>query len=248
MKRYLQTLIKIVSFILFIFAWNYIAFVVDNKFLFPSVWDILKALNDIFREDIFFPVVLRTLKKLVMAIFFSGILAIAVGVISYRNRLIQTLLLPYISFIKSVPTVALIILVLIWAKAEVVPVIVATMILFPILYDSILSGIESIDRDIIRMSQVFKVKKTRVLREVYIPGVYFHIAGGIHSLIGLGFKVIIAGEVLSQENLTIGGEILLNKTYLESSKIFAWVIVVILINFFIEQGILMFNRKINSWR
>ena len=248
MKRYLQTSIKIASFLLFLLVWNGAAAFIDNRFLFPGVWDVVTSLKDIVTDGGFFLIVLGTLKKLVMAIAVAGTLAIILGVISYRYRAVRIVLLPYVSFVKSVPTIAMIILVLIWIRAEVVPIVVGALILFPILYDNIISGIESVDRSIVKMSKVFKVSRMRMLGDVYIPGVYFHIAGGIHSLIGLGFKVIIAGEVLSQENQSIGGEILLNKVYLESSRIFAWVIVVIFINFLIEQGVLFFNRKIGSWR
>lgn len=248
MKRYSQYLTKVVSFLLFIAVWNIVAHLIGNRFLFPDIKEILKALGLIVTGENFLTIIGGTLRKLIMVILVSGILGTLFGVLSYRYRIIKILILPYVSFVKSVPTIAMIILVLIWSRAEIVPVIVGSLILFPILYDHIISGIESIDRNLVKMSKIFKVSRYRMLKDIYIPGVYFHISGGIHSLVGLTFKVIIAGEVLSQESMSIGGEILLNKIYLESSKIFAWVIIVILLNFVIEQSILFFNGKITSWR
>ena len=64
---------------------------------------------------------------------------------------------------------------------------------------------------------------------------------------GLTFKVIIAGEVLSQESLSIGGEIFINKIYLESSNIFAWIIVVIVLNYFLEKGLKTINNRVCRW-
>ena len=122
------------------------------------------------------------------------------------------------------------------------------MIIFPILYDNILNGIEGIDKSLIMMSTTFGISWERRIFELYIPSVYYYIAGGIHSLIGLAFKVIIAGEIISQESFSIGGEILLNKVYLETSNIFAWVIVVIGLNFFIEKTVILLNNRLMSWR
>ena len=51
------------------------------------------------------------------------------------------------------------------------------------------------------MSKVFKVPTKRVVRDIYIPSIYYSISSNIPSYIGLTFKVIIAGEVLSIREL-----------------------------------------------
>lgn len=248
MKRYLQLLTKGVSFLLFLLCWNELSTIINNKLLFPNVWDIFISLKNICRSDIFLKIVLNTLKKVGISISVSILLAILVAILAYRYKYIKILFVPYVAFLKSIPTIAVIILVLIWAKTEYVAIIVGVVILFPILYDNIISGIERINTNLIKMSQTFKVSLKEQLLNIYIPGVYFNIAGGLHSLIGLTFKVIIAGEVLAQEDNSIGGEIFLNKIYLEPSKIFAWVIVVIIINFIIDQSIVKINNRLFCWR
>lgn len=248
MKKYLQISSKGISFVLFILLWSVVAKIVDNNFVFPSLLNVINSLKDIVSDDSFFKIVWNTLFKLIVVVGVTILLSLVMGILSFKYNIFKELIAPYISIIKAIPTVALIIIILVWYDASVVPIIVGVMIIFPILYDNILNGILSIDVNLIKMSKTFDVSLRRKILELYIPSVYYHIAGGIHSLIGLAFKVIIAGEVLSQENFSIGGEILLNKVYLETSNIFAWVIVVIFLNFLIEKVIILINKRLMSWR
>lgn len=124
---------------------------------------------------------------------------------------------------------------------------VGVLILFPILYGGILGGIRGVDNSLLKMSKVFKVPTSRVIRDIYIPSVYYSLSANIPSYMGLAFKVIIAGEVLSQESLSIGGEIFINKIYLESSNIFAWIIVVIVLNYLLEQSLKLLNSRVCRW-
>ena len=190
----------------------------------------------------------NTLSRFFISIVFSLILAIIFSVASYRYEVISFLLFPFIIFLRAVPTIAIIIVVLIWSSVERVPIVVGMLILFPILYESILGGIKNVDKNLLKMSKVFKVPTKRVVRDIYIPSIYYSISSNIPSYIGLTFKVIIAGEVLSQESLSIGGEIFINKIYLESSNIFAWIIVVIVLNYFLEKGLKTINNRVCRWK
>ena len=190
----------------------------------------------------------NTLSRFFISIVFSLILAIIFSVASYRYEVISFLLFPFIIFLRAVPTIAIIIVVLIWSSVERVPIVVGMLILFPILYESILGGIKNVDKNLLKMSKVFKVSTKRVVRDIYIPSIYYSISSNIPSYMGLTFKVIIAGEVLSQESLSIGGEIFINKIYLESSNIFAWIIVVIVLNYFLEKGLKTINNRVCRWK
>ena len=206
------------------------------------------SLKNLVASGDFILILWNTLSRFFISIVFSLILAIIFSVASYRYEVISFLLFPFIIFLRAVPTIAIIIVVLIWSSVERVPIVVGMLILFPILYESILGGIKNVDKNLLKMSKVFKVPTKRVVRDIYIPSIYYSISSNIPSYIGLTFKVIIAGEVLSQESLSIGGEIFINKIYLESSNIFAWIIVVIVLNYFLEKGLKTINNRVCRWK
>lgn len=248
MKRYMQSSYGVLSFILFLIGWEIVALVVDNSLLFPNLIDISTALKNIVIGENFVYTIWNTLSRLFLGIFFAIIFSVILGTLSYKYEIVNILLRPFTIFLRAVPTITIIILVLIWSSTQRVPIVVGFLILFPILYEGILGGLNGVDRNLLNMSKVFKVKLARVIKDIYIPSVYYHISSNIPSYIGLTFKVIIAGEVLSQENLSIGGEIFINKIYLESSNIFAWIIIIIVLNYILEQSLKAFNTKVCRWQ
>ena len=248
MKRFMQNSPKFLSIFFFLIIWEGVALYIDNSLLFPRVSEIFLSLKNLVASGDFILILWNTLSRFFISIVFSLILAIIFSVASYRYEVISFLLFPFIIFLRAVPTIAIIIVVLIWSSVERVPIVVGMLILFPILYESILGGIENVDKNLLKMSKVFKVPTKRVVRDIYIPSIYYSISSNIPSYIGLTFKVIIAGEVLSQESLSIGGEIFINKIYLESSNIFAWIIVVIVLNYFLEKGLKTINNRVCRWK
>lgn len=247
MKRFMQNSPKFLSIFFFLIIWEGVALYIDNSLLFPRVSEIFLSLKNLVASRDFILILWNTLSRFFISIVFSLILAIIFSVASYRYEVISFLLFPFIIFLRAVPTIAIIIVVLIWSSVERVPIVVGMLILFPILYESILGGIKNVDKNLLKMSKVFKVPTKRVVRDIYIPSIYYSISSNIPSYIGLTFKVIIAGEVLSQESLSIGGEIFINKIYLESSNIFAWIIVVIVLNYLLEKGLKTINSRVCRW-
>lgn len=248
MKRFMQNSPKFLSIFFFLIIWEGVALYIDNSLLFPRVSEIFLSLKNLVASGDFTLILWNTLSRFFISIVFSLILAIIFSVASYRYEVIGFLLFPFIIFLRAVPTIAIIIVVLIWSSVERVPIVVGMLILFPILYESILGGIKNVDKNLLKMSKVFKVPTKRVVRDIYIPSIYYSISSNIPSYMGLTFKVIIAGEVLSQESLSIGGEIFINKIYLESSNIFAWIIVVIVLNYFLEKGLKTINNRVCRWK
>lgn len=247
MKRFMQNSPKFLSMFFFFIIWEGVALYIDNSLLFPRVSEIFLSLKNLVASGDFTLILWNTLSRFFISIVFSLILAIIFSVASYRYEIVGFLFFPFIIFLRAVPTIAIIIVVLIWSSVERVPIVVGMLILFPILYESILGGIKNVDKNLLKMSKVFKVPTKRVVRDIYIPSIYYSISSNIPSYIGLTFKVIIAGEVLSQESLSIGGEIFINKIYLESSNIFAWIIVVIVLNYLLEKGLKTINSRVCRW-
>ncbi len=66
---------------------------------------------------------------------------------------------------------AIIILALIWLNNNKVPMFVGFIMVFPILYETVLNGILDIDYKIIDMAKLYKVSKTTLIKDIYIPSV-----------------------------------------------------------------------------
>ena len=142
MKKYLcQSRWLFLSPLLFVIVWEIISRIVGNNLIFPSILSIFRAFTDIIKGKGFLSIVFHTIKRTGISIGISLAMGILFSVFSYRYRFFYILFFPFFSFLKSIPTIAVIILVLIWSNVEAVPVITGIMILLPLIYENILGGI-----------------------------------------------------------------------------------------------------------
>ena len=67
--------------------------------------------------------------------------------------------MPITSLARSIPNMVLIVLTLIWFNKESAPYIVVFIMVFPVLYDAVLGSINNIDKSILEMTNLYKVRK-----------------------------------------------------------------------------------------
>jgi NitT/TauT family transport system permease protein len=110
---------------------------------------------------------------------------------------------------------------------------------FPIIWTNTVTGIRSTDVKLLEMCQVYKIKKLRVIKSVYLYSSLPYIQAGMISALGIGWKVTSAAEVLSLPKYSIGRFLYDSKVYLEIPDLFAWTIIIISLSFLFE-GLLKF--------
>lgn len=220
---------SIISKILIIIIWILLSYFIDNEIIFPRIGSTLNSLIDIVKNPKFLNIVWYSLLRSIVGFAISLFLAIIMGLISSISKTVYYLMLPIINFLTSVPTMAIIILALIWLNNEIVPIFIGFIMVFPILYETVLKGIQNVDEKIIIMAETYKVDKSTIIKDIYIPSVLLSLNNIISSALGINLKMVIAGEVLSQPKYAIGSNLQLQKMYLNTSGVFAWIIIILVI-------------------
>ena len=236
-KKYLM-----ISIALILVLWQVIAIIIDNRLLLPSFFDVLIQLINIIKAGTFINLIgssiIRCLQSFIICILVASILAVA----SYFNKFIYNFLYPVMAFIKAVPIMAFIVLILIWTSKDIAPVIIGILISLPIYFDVVLNSLLNIDKDLLRMCKVYKVSKLDKIKSIVIPIILIELGKVISSSLSLIFKVVISGEVYGQPDYGIGSIIQLEKMQLNTSNVIAWMIVVTFIvygfDFIIERIII----------
>ncbi len=231
MKEYIlkDRKLSIISKILIIVIWLLLSRLIDNEIIFPSIKSTFVSLIDIIKNPNFLIIIGYSILRSLIGFIISLLLAIIIGIFSSTSKTIYHLMLPIINFLSSVPTMAIIILALIWLNNEFVPIFVGFIMVFPILYETVLKGILNIDKNIISMAQIYKVEKVNIIKDIYIPSIFISLSNIFSSTLGINLKMVIAGEVLSQPKYAIGSNLQLQKMYLNTSGVFAWIIIILLI-------------------
>ncbi|MBS4020840.1 MAG: ABC transporter permease [Dethiobacter sp.] len=241
-------LIKLAPFVFFIFVWKLAAVLVSSEIILPTPEKTLASLCALLQTRGFWSNITVTITRGLAGFLLSLAVGLVVGLVIGLNKTANILLQPLIILCRSTPLMSIILITLIWLKTEHVPIFVSFLISFPIICGNVTEGIKNVDSKLVEMAFTYKVKKIRVLNEVYLPSLVPYLLAGISNAMGIGWKVVIAAEVLSHPRFGIGTRLQYEKINLETASVFAWTIVALIISFAFENFIRVVEKKVLSWR
>ncbi|WP_061996130.1 hypothetical protein [Clostridium sp. ATCC 25772] len=251
MKKYIMKNKKLVALgaMFFLMLWFLLYKVIDNKLLLPSPFEVFIEVKYIITEKTFIHVILGTLKRSFWSFFIALSFAIVLSIFSILNQVIYNFLIPLIELFKAIPTMTIVILALVWLNNDKAPILMGALAVFPILYEGLLKNIISTDKKIIHMLDVYNVQKIDVVRYVYIPKIFEGLGKIFSSTLGLTFKIVVGGEILAAPNNSIGSEIQLQKVYLNTTGVFAWIVIIVILTIIVDCIISSFRkfRGKKSW-
>ena len=228
---------KILIILFWLAIWEAAAMIINQPLYLPSLGETFSALYRIIFYMDFWVNVGATFLRVLVGLLISFVFGVLLGIISAKSHFIALLFSPFLSTMKAIPTMSIIILALVWLKTGFVPVFVCFILCFPIIYTNTLNGISSIDIKLIELCDIYKIKRKRRLTSVVIPSVKPHILSALMVCIGLSWKSTIAAEVLSAPLLSMGYQLYSTKIYLDIPELFAWTIVVVVFSMLIEKMI-----------
>ena len=223
-----------VSFFVLAIVWCVLAWSVGNAYLLPSLKDTLKACGELLKEQEFYTAVSATLTRALLAFVISFASAVLLGVCSAVCKWIGEFFAPIISFLRSLPTMAVLLMILLWTNASVAPVVIAWLVLFPMLYSSVLSAISSVDNKLIEMSSVYGVGARRRITQLYLPTVFPIIGRDSGAALSFAMKLVVSAEVMSNTFQSMGGNMQQASLYDQTPTLFALTLFVFLIGYLLE--------------
>lgn len=236
------------SIILILIFWSIVSKCINNEIIVPSINSTIKSLKEIVKNENFLLIVSATMFRCIESFGVSLAAAIIFGIAASFSKIIYNFMLPISSLLKAVPTMGIVVLALIWLSSENAPILIGFIVVFPIFYESVLSGITGVDNKLIEMAHLFKVSKFKIVKEIYIPCILMSLNNVINSAFGLNFKVVIAGEVLGQPKYSIGSNLQLEKMYLNTPGVFAWIIIIVLITLCFDLITRLLHKKTYKWK
>ena len=228
--------IKPLAVLIWLAIWFIAAIIINNSLKFPGPVETLKALfGNIISGEGFLQTVFTSLFRILAGLAASCILGLVLGVAAGIKKGFADIMEPVVTVIKSTPVMSFIILAMIWFKFATVPIIICFLMCFPIIYSNIREGIANTDDNLLAMAKLYKVRKSRVIRGIYLESAkpYFYSAANI--CLGLGFKVTVAAEVLASPDYGIGSRLYDAKIYLEPVEVFGWTFIILVLSYILEQ-------------
>lgn len=241
-------IISFISVLILISLWKLASFIYHSELILPSPESTLIATFKLMVSANFIKIIGATILRGIIGFIVSFILGLSLGILAGVNRSFEAFLKPILVIIRSTPVISLILLALIWFKVDLVAVFIAFLTMFPFICTNVIDGIKDVDKDLIEMSRIYQVKKLKIIQEVYLPAISPFIFSGASSAMGIGWRAIIIGEVLSQPKFGIGTLMQSAQTYLIVNEVIAWTIIAVLISSLFELIIRKIEKLIINWK
>lgn len=231
-----RTLLKNLAVLLvYLVVWQLAYLAIQRDIYLPSPWQVLQRLSQLVQEISFWQAVASSMYRVGWGIILSILTGVLFGIIAGWSKLCYELLQPLVVAVKSTPVISFIIIALIWFSSSNAPVFICVLMCFPIIWTNTVTGIRNVDPRLLEMARVYRVRQLTVWRKIYLPSTLPYFTAAVITSLGLGWKVSVAAEVLSHPRLAIGSQLYSAKIYLDSSGLFAWTLVVIVISLLLEK-------------
>lgn len=220
---------RVAGYVLPLLAWWAGAQLIDLAVALPPPQTVLWKTGNLFISEGFWIDVSATIIRAVVALGGSALVAIPLGIAAARRPTVAAVVGPSVVLVRAIPFISIILIAVIWFQSGVVPVFVAVLMVFPLLYQAAVTGIGSIDPKLHEMTRSFQLSRLQRIRHLWLPGAAPSILGGVRAANGIAWKVAVAAEVLSVPREGIGASMGEARLYLETEVVLAWTVVLVLL-------------------
>lgn len=216
-------------------VWQITAVCVDNFLLVVTPLQALRAIIVLAGQVEFWRSALGSLWRIAAGFLLGAVLGLLLAAVSYRYRLAEEILRPFMVFCKAVPVAVFAVLLLIWWGASPLAVAVCFLVVFPNIYLNTLEGLKSADAELIEMAEVFRLPFATRFFYIYRPALKPFLLSAFQLSLGMSWKSGVAAEVIGTPLHSIGGALYLAKIYLDTADLFAWTAVIIVLSVLFEK-------------
>ena len=216
-------------------VWWIGAKLLHNPLLLPTPWQVLTCLSELAVTAGFWQTVALSIGRILLGVVSAVTLGVILAALTTNSRLAEVLIAPAMTAMQATPVASFTILVLIWLDRNWVPVLICAMMVLPVVWNSISTGIRTVDGQLLEMAKVYRLPKLRILKRIYLPSLLPFFRTACSSALGLGWKAGIAAEVLTVPGISIGKMIAESKLYLLTPELFAWTLTVIVLSLVLQK-------------
>lgn len=216
-------------------------------YLFPGLPEIWNGLVEIVRtnfSDIGITL-LRFAVSLLLAVAGGWALGVLMG--AFRNS-VAALLRPLFSVMQAIPALSWVLLSVLWITGtETRIVFVCFVISLPLYAINVYEGIRNIDGELVDAIDQFRPNRWQVIRVLLIPQSFVYLLISLRSVTAFALRILIFAELIGAGS-GIGQKMGLAQSNFQLDLIFAWTMVMILINFLLVGLTNLLERWLLGWR
>ena len=245
--KLLNLIPTIISILCLIAVWSVASVAIDDEQVLPSFFQTVKKFFELFSYSEYYSAYFGTLFRSLISFVISFLIAMFLVWIFQRHKTIKRFVEPIISIIRVLPTVAVVLLLLLWTDSFVAPIVVTILVVLPTTFLSLNNAFASIDSDAVKMCEFFSVPKKDIFLKVQLPQIKPYLYASIGAGLSLNLKLMVAAEVIAFTSASIGNFIYLSNLYDATIIMMALVFGVVITGLIIEAVFSHLTKKAGKW-
>jgi len=227
----------------FVLSWRYGAFVL------PSPLAVLRGLVEIVRTGEVWKHTGASLARIVVGFGGAVLLALALGLLAFVSRTARGVVHDLLAVLNATSVFVWIVLAIIWfGLSNAAPVFTTFMITLPVVASNLVEGVESVDRRLLEMGDVYRLSGRQKFTAIVVPSIVPYLVAGMKVGFGLALKVSVMAEIFG---VTTGIGYVMNysREILATQMVFVWALVMILVMMATDK--LLFDpisHRLARWR
>ncbi|HSW20618.1 MAG TPA: ABC transporter permease subunit [Ramlibacter sp.] len=216
-------------------------------FLFPSALQVWQALVTAVTEQPGHIAITagRFLFALATATLAGWFLGLLMG--AFRNT-VGALANPALSILQAIPAVSWVLVAILWmANVEARVWFICFMVGVPLYAVSVYEGVRDIDADVVEAIDQFRPSRWQTIYILLIPQSLVHLLVSMRSVSSLVLRILVFAELIGASS-GVGSRMGEAQTNFQMSMIFAWTVIMVVVNFLIVLLIDWAEKWLLAWR
>ena len=221
MKQNKQFFRRLLAVAFWLAVWQAAAMAIGQEVFLVSPVQALRTLVQLLPRADFWQRVCFSSGRILLGFVLGAVVSVVLAVCAAWWSAADALLAPVMQLVKATPVASFIILALVWVRGSALSVLISFLMVLPVLYGAVRTGIAGADVQLLEMAEVFRLPAGRRLRAIWLPAVLPAFRQGCS---------VALGEVIGLPNGSIGDALYRAKITLSTGELFAWTFVIILLS------------------
>ena len=179
--------------------------------------------------------------------FIAALVGVPLGIFLGFNKRIGAFLLPIFGFLRPIPALAFIPIVVIWfGIGEFAKIFVIFMTAFLYILLGAVSGVRSVPHDYFRLSENYRLPAKSVLFRVVLPAAMPEIFVSLRTAMALSWAVVVASELIAAQT-GLGYLISSASQVYAIDKVYVGVALIGIIGVAIDAMFVLIERRLLHW-
>jgi ABC-type nitrate/sulfonate/bicarbonate transport system permease component len=238
--------VSIGSVALFLVAWQVYASHISPLLLVPPT-AIVTAFGQLIGDGELAQATIQSLEVLFVGFLIGLSLAIPIGLVWARFRVVDWAIQPFVSALFSTPLVALVPLYVLWFGFgfEAKIAIVASFTFFPVLLNTY-QGATAVDPMHLDVAKVFKATERQTWRHVVLPSALPFVVAGLNVSLGHALTGLVISEFYTNAS-GLGGIVLTASGTFQTAKMFVPIVIIVALGITLMAGTRWLQGRLAPW-